>query len=157
MTLIDRKAPTFDLEGSDGKRHRLEDYSGQRLLLFFYPRDNTPGCTKEAVGFRDLKPEFEKLGFAVLGVSKDSLVSHQRFIDNHELNMVLLSDPDASVMKAYHAYGEKTMYGKTISGVIRSTVLICADGIIRKHWTKVAKADQHPSQVLEYIKNFHCE
>jgi len=157
MTLIDRKAPTFDLEGSDGKRHRLEDYSGQRLLLFFYPRDNTPGCTKEAVGFRDLKPEFEKLGFAVLGVSKDSLVSHQRFIDNYELNMVRVSDPDASVMKAYHAYGEKTMYGKTVSGVIRSTVLICADGIIRKHWTKVAKADQHPAQVLEYIKNFHCE
>jgi peroxiredoxin Q/BCP len=157
MTLIDRKAPTFDLEGSDGKRHRLEDYAGKRLLLFFYPRDNTPGCTKEAVGFRDLKPEFEKLGFALLGISKDSLTSHQRFIDNHELNMVLLSDPDASVMKAYHAYGEKMMYGKTVSGVIRSTVLICGDGIIRKHWTKVAKADQHPGQVLEYIKNFHCE
>lgn len=157
MTLIDRKAPGFDLEGSDGKRHRLEDYAGQRLLLFFYPRDNTPGCTKEALGFRDLKAEFEKLGFAMLGVSKDSLVSHQRFIDNHELNMVLLSDPDASVMKAYHAYGEKMMYGKTVSGVIRSTVLICADGIIRKHWTKVAKAEQHPAQVLAYVTNFNCE
>ena len=157
MTLIDKKAPSFDLEGSDGKRHRLEDYTGQRVLLFFYPRDNTPGCTKEALGFRDLMPELGKLGFAVLGISKDSLVSHQRFIDNHELNMVLLSDPDASIMKAYHAYGEKVMYGKTVSGVIRSTVLICADGIIRKHWTKVAKAEQHPAQVLEYIKNFHCE
>lgn len=157
MTLIDQKAPSFDLEGSDGKRHRLEDYAGQRLLLFFYPRDNTPGCTKEALGFRDLKAEFEKLGFAMLGVSKDSLASHQRFIDSHELNMVLLSDPDANVMKAYHAYGEKMMYGKTVSGVIRSTVLICADGIIRKHWTKVAKAEQHPAQVLEYVTNFHCE
>jgi len=157
MTLIDQKAPSFDLEGSDGKRHRLEDYAGQQLLLFFYPRDNTPGCTKEALGFRDLKAEFEKLGFVVLGISKDSLVSHQRFIDNHDLNMVLLSDTDASVMKAYHAYGEKMMYGKTVSGVIRSTVLICADGIIKKHWTKVAKADQHPAQVLEYVSNFQCE
>ena len=157
MTLIDQKAPSFDLEGSDGKRHRLEDYAGQQLLLFFYPRDNTPGCTKEALGFRDLKAEFEKLGFVVLGISKDSLVSHQRFIDNHDLNMVLLSDTDASVMKAYHAYGEKMMYGKTVSGVIRSTVLICADGIIKKHWTKVAKADQHPAQVLEYVTNFQCE
>lgn len=157
MTLIDNKAPDFDLEGSDGKRHRLQDYAGRRLLLFFYPRDNTSGCTKEAAGFRDLKQEFEKLGFAILGVSRDSLASHQRFIDSHELNMVLLSDPDASVMKAYHAFGEKMMYGKQVSGVIRSTVLICADGIIRKHWTKVAKAEQHPAQVLEYIKDFHCE
>ncbi|MDK9717159.1 MAG: peroxiredoxin [Trichlorobacter sp.] len=157
MTLIDKKAPTFDLEGSDGKRHRLEEYAGKKILLFFYPRDNTPGCTKEATGFRDLKTEFEKLGFTMLGISKDSLSSHQRFIDNYDLNMVLLSDPDASTMKAYHAYGEKMMYGKTVSGVIRSTVLICADGIIRKHWTKVAKAEHHPEQVLEYIKNFHCE
>lgn len=157
MTLIDNKAPGFDLEGSDGRRHRLQDYAGRRLLLFFYPRDNTSGCTKEAVGFRDLKPEFEKLGFVILGISRDSLASHQRFIDNHELNMVLLSDPDARVMKAYHAFGEKMMYGKQVSGVIRSTVLICADGIIRKHWTKVAKAEQHPAQVLEYIKDFHCE
>ncbi len=157
MTLIDNKAPDFDLEGSDGRRHRLQDYAGRRLLLFFYPKDNTSGCTKEAAGFRDLKPEFEKLGFVMLGISRDSLASHQRFIDNHELNMVLLSDPDAGVMKAYHAFGEKMMYGKQVSGVIRSTVLICADGIIRKHWTKVAKAEQHPAQVLAYIKDFHCE
>ncbi len=156
MTIVDQKAPAFDLEGSDGKRHRLEDYAGKRLLLFFYPKDNTSGCTKEATGFRDLKPEFEKLGFVMLGISKDSLASHQRFIDAHDLNMVLLSDPDATMMKAYHAYGEKTMYGKQVTGVIRSTVLICPDGIIRKHWTKVAKAEQHPAQVLDYIKDFHC-
>jgi peroxiredoxin Q/BCP len=157
MTLIDRKAPAFDLEGSDGKRHRLEDYAGKRILLFFYPRDNTPGCTKEATGFRNLKPEFDELGFVMLGISRDSLASHQRFIDAHDLNMVLLSDPDASVMKAYHAFGEKTMYGKIVSGVIRSTLLICADGVVRKHWTKIAKAEHHPAQVLEYIKDFHCE
>ena len=157
MTLIDRKAPAFDLEGSDGKRHRLEDYAGKRILLFFYPLDNTPGCTKEATGFRNLKPEFDELGFVMLGISRDSLASHQRFIDAHDLNMVLLSDPDASVMKAYHAFGEKTMYGKIVSGVIRSTLLICADGVVRKHWTKIAKAEHHPAQVLEYIKDFHCE
>ncbi len=156
MTIVDQKAPAFDLEGSDGKRHRLGDYAGKRLLLFFYPKDNTSGCTKEATGFRDLKPEFEKLGFVMLGISKDSLASHQRFIDAHDLNMVLLSDPDATMMKAYHAYGEKTMYGKQVTGVIRSTVLICPDGIIRKHWTKVAKAEQHPAHVLDYIKDFHC-
>jgi len=104
-----------------------------------------------------LKPEFDKLEVTILGISKDSLVSHQRFIDGHDLNMVLLSDPDARVMKTYNAFGEKMMYGKTVSGVIRSTVLICADGIIRKHWTKVAKAEQHPAAVLEYIKAFHCK
>lgn len=92
-----------------------------------------------------------------MGISRDSLLSHQRFIDNNDLNMVLLSDPDATVMKAYHAFGEKTMYGKTVSGVIRSTVLICPDGTVGKHWTKVAKAEHHPAQVLEYVKDFHCE
>ena len=157
MTLMDKKAPDFNLEGSDGKMHRLADYTGKRLLLFFYPKDNTSGCIKEATGFRDLKPEFDKLGFVMLGISKDTLASHQRFIDAHELNMVLLSDPDAAVMKAYHAFGEKMMYGKPVSGVIRSTLLICPDGIVRKHWTKVAKAEQHPVQVLEYIKDFHCD
>ena len=103
-----------------------------------------------------MKPEYEKLGFVVFGISRDSLANHQRFIDAHDLNMVLLSDPDAAVMKAYHAFGEKMMYGKQVSGVIRSTVLICTDGIIRKHWTKVAKAEQHPAEVLAYIKEFHC-
>ena len=156
MTIVDTKAPDFDLEGSDGRRHRLQDYAGKRLLLFFYPKDNTSGCTKEATNFRDLKPAFEKLGFTLLGVSRDSLASHQRFIDNHGLNMVLLSDPDASMMKAYRAFGEKLMYGKTVTGVIRSTVLICPDGLIRKHWSKVAKAEQHPAQVLDYLNDFYC-
>ncbi len=104
-----------------------------------------------------MKPEFEKLGFVLLGISKDSIASHQRFIEAHNLNMVLLSDPDTSMMTAYHAFGEKMMYGKQVSGVIRSTVLICADGVVRKHWTKVAKAEQHPAQVLAYIQDFHCE
>lgn len=156
MSLVDQKAPTFDLEGSDGKRHCLKDYAGKRLMLFFYPKDNTSGCIKEATGFRDLKPEFDKFGIIMLGINRDSLATHQRFIEAHDLNMVLLSDPDATVLKAYGAFGEKLMYGKTVTGITRSTVLICGDGIIRKHWTKVAKAEQHAAQVLEYITAFHC-
>jgi len=154
MPLIDKPAPGFDLEGSDGKRHRLEDYAGKRLLIFFYPKDHTSGCTKEASAFRDLHAAFEKHGVTILGVSKDSLSSHQKFIENHELSMVLLSDPEAVMMKAYKAYGEKTLYGKTVSGVIRSTVLIGPDGTLKKHWTKVAKAEQHPAEVLAYIDEY---
>lgn len=157
MILVDQKAPPFDLEGSDGKRHRLEDYAGKRLVLFFYPKDGTSGCTKEAAAFRDLKPAFDQLGVVLLGISRDSLTAHQRFIDAYDLNMVLLSDPDAGTLKAYGAFGEKLMYGRPVSGVIRSTVLICGDGIVRKHWTKVAKADQHAQQVLEYVQSYHCQ
>jgi thioredoxin-dependent peroxiredoxin len=90
----------------------------------------------------------------MLGISKDSLSSHQKFIENHNLNMVLLSDPDAVMMKVYKAYGEKVMYGKTVSGVNRSTVLIAPDGTLKKHWTKVAKAEQHPAEVLAYIEEY---
>lgn len=104
-----------------------------------------------------MKPEFDKYGITILGVSRDSLASHQRFIETYDLNMVLLSDPDAVMMKAYCAYGEKVMYGKLVSGVIRSTLLICPNGTVRKHWTKVAKADQHPAQILEYLKEFSVE
>lgn len=157
MPLIDEMAPAFDLEGSDGARHKLSDYAGKRLLLFFYPKDNTSGCTKEAIGFRDLKAEFDALGVTVIGISRDSMSAHQRFIELHELNMLLLSDPDASVMKQYGAFGEKTMYGRLVEGVIRSTVLICPSGKVRKHWTKVSKAELHPAQVLAYIKEYHCE
>lgn len=155
--LTDKRAPDFELEGSDGRLHRLADYSGKRLILFFYPRDNTSGCTKEATAFRDLKQEFDRKGVALLGISRDSLASHKKFIEAYDLNMVLLSDPDTLVMKAYGAFGEKSMYGKTVSGIIRSTVFICPDGIVRKHWTKVSRAEQHPAQVLDYIKNYHCD
>ena len=157
MPLIDEMAPPFDLEGSDGKRHGLSDYPGRRILLFFYPKDNTTGCTREATGFRDLKPEFDRLGVAILGISRDTVAAHQRFIDLHDLNMLLLSDPAASVMKLYGAFGEKIMYGRHVEGVIRSTVFITASGKVRKHWTKVPKPEQHPAQVLEYLKEFHSK
>jgi thioredoxin-dependent peroxiredoxin len=93
----------------------------------------------------------------LVGISRDSLASHKKFTDTNQLNMLLLSDPDASVMKSYQAYGEKVMYGKMLSGVIRSSVFICPDGKVRKHWTKVAKAEQHAAQVLEYIREYHCK
>lgn len=147
-----KKAPDFELEGNDGKKHSLRDYSGTTVVLYFYPRDNTPGCTKEACGFRDLHAAVKKTGAVVLGVSKDSIASHDKFASTYKLSFVLLSDPTASVMRSYGAWGKKQMYGKTVEGTIRSTVVIGSDGRVVKHWTAVKKADQHPAEVLEYLK-----
>ena len=150
MSLEGKSAPEFSLAGSDGSQHSLKDYSGKMVVIFFYPKDNTSGCTKEACGFRD---GFDRLppDTVILGVSKDSLVSHEKFINRHNLPFTLLSDPDTTMMAAYGAFGEKVMYGKTTVGTIRSTVVIGPDGIVKKHWTKVAKADQHPAQVFDYL------
>lgn len=152
MSLEGQKAPDFTLEGSDGTQHSLQRYAGKTVVMYFYPRDNTPGCTKEACGFRDNYQELIDRGVVLLGVSKDTLAAHGKFITNYSLPFVLLSDPDCSMMQAYGAFGEKVMYGKKTSGTIRSTVIIGPDGIVLKHWTKVAKADQHPVQVLEYLR-----
>ena len=151
MNLEGKKAPDFDLEGSDGKRHRLQDYKGKTVVLYFYPKDNTPGCTKEACGFRDLKKETEKAGAVVLGVSKDSISSHEKFRDAYKLNFPLLSDPDTGTMRAYGAFGKKMMYGKEVDGTIRSTVVIGPDGKVHKHWQTVKHAEAHPQQVLEFL------
>ena len=147
-----KKAPAFTLEGSDGKTHKLSDYKGQSVVIFFYPKDNTPGCTKEACGFRDYQAELKKAGVAVLGVSKDSLKSHDKFVEKYDLNFPLLSDPDLDMLKAYDAFGKKMMYGKEVQGTIRSTVLIGADGKVVKHWSKVKKAADHPDEVLAFIQ-----
>lgn len=147
-----KQAPAFTLKGSDGKEHSLADYLGKTVVLYFYPKDNTPGCTKEACGFRDLQPKLKKLNAVVLGVSKDSLTSHDKFIGDFKLPFVLLSDPSAKVMRVYGAFGEKMQYGKTIMGTIRSTVIIGPDGKVSKHWKKVAKADEHPARVLEFLE-----
>lgn len=152
MSLEGRKAPAFELIGSDGKQHSLSSYVGKSVVIFFYPRDSTPGCTKEACGFRDIFEEFTEMGVVLLGVSKDSLSAHSKFIANHSLPFPLLSDPDCSMMQDYQAFGEKIMYGKKSTGTIRSTVLIGPDGVVIKHWTKVSKAEQHPAQVLDYLK-----
>jgi len=151
MSLEGKKAPDFNLEGSDGKLHRLADYEGKNVVLYFYPKDNTPGCTKEACGFRNLKPQLDSLGVILFGISKDSLKSHDRFINEFGLPFILLSDPDAAMMSAYGAYGEKVMYGKKCTGVIRSTVLVGPDGMIKRHWSKVAKAETHPDEVLDWL------
>lgn len=152
LELENRPAPEFRLSGSDGNEHSLADYRGKRLLVYFYPRDNTPGCTKEACAFRDMTAEYAALGVTVLGVSRDSLASHEKFGAAHRLPFVLLSDPDGVMMQRYGAWGEKVNYGKRTMGVIRSTVLIEKDGVVRKHWARVAKAEAHPSQVLEYLR-----
>jgi len=111
-----KKAPAFTLQGNDGKKHSLEDFRGKTVVLYFYPRDDTPGCTKEACGFRDLGSSLKKSGAVVLGVSKDSVDSHNKFAAKYKLPFTLLSDPQLEVMKKYGAFGKKVMYGKTWKG-----------------------------------------
>lgn len=152
MSLEGKKAPDFLLEGSDGKQHTLKQYAGKTVVVYFYPKDNTSGCTKEACGFRDNYKSLADSGVVVLGVSKDSIASHGKFVSNHDLPFVLLSDPDCAMMKAYEAFGEKVMCGKVSTGTIRSTVIVGPDGVVKKQWAKVAKAEQHPDQVLAYLR-----
>lgn len=150
-SLEGKKAPDFALHGSNGKTHSLQDYKGKTVVLYFYPKDNTPGCTKEACSFRGLIMDFKRQDAVVLGVSRDSFVSHGKFIAAFKLPFVLLTDPDASVMKKYGAYGKKLMYGKPVTGTIRSTVVIGPDGKVLKHWTAVKDAESHPAEVLEFL------
>src|SRR5499433_1651790 len=147
-----KKAPAFNLEGNDGKKHSLEDYRGKTVVLYFYPKDDTPGCTKEACGFRDMGAALKKSGAVVLGVSKDSIDSHNKFAKKYKLPFVLLSDPKTEVMKKYGAFGKKMMYGKSVEGTIRSTVVIDPDGKVSKHWPTVKKAEGHPDEVLAFLK-----
>jgi peroxiredoxin Q/BCP len=147
-----KAAPAFTLRDADDKPVSLTEFSGKDVILYFYPRDDTPGCTKEACGFRDAWSELSKRGVVVLGVSADSAASHQKFRAKYKLPFPLLSDPDRKVMTKYGAYGEKVMYGKKVMGVIRSTVWIGPDGKVRKHWARVAKAETHPDQVLAALR-----
>jgi peroxiredoxin Q/BCP len=147
-----KKAPAFSLEGSDGKKHSLADYAGKTVVLYFYPRDDTPGCTKEACGFRDLGASLKKSNTVVLGVSKDSIDSHKKFAGKYKLPFTLLSDPQLEVMKKYGAFGKKLMYGKTVEGTIRSTVVIGPKGEVIKQWPTVKKAENHPQEVLAFLK-----
>ena len=146
------KAPAFTVTGPAGEKVSLKDFAGRDVILYFYPRDDTPGCTKEACGFRDAWDELRELGAVVLGVSADDAESHQRFAAKYRLPFTLLSDPDRSVMTAYGAYGEKTMYGRKVVGVIRSTVWIGPDGRVRRHWARVANAAEHPGMVLAALR-----
>jgi peroxiredoxin Q/BCP len=148
-----KSAPAFALEDAQGKKVSLADFAGKNLILYFYPRDDTPGCTKEACGFRDDWNQIQKSDAVVVGVSADSPESHRKFAAKYKLPFPLLSDPDRSVMKTYGAYGEKMMYGKKTVGVIRSTVWIGPDGKVRKHWARVANAAEHPAKVLEALRD----
>ena len=152
MSLEGKKAPDFLLEGSDGKQHSLDQYAGKTVVIYFYPKDNTPGCTKEACGFRDNYKELLDMGVVLLGVSKDNITAHRKFVTNYRLPFILLSDPDFAMMQSYEAFGEKVMCGKKTNGTLRSTVIIGPDGIVKKQWAKIAKAEQHPDQVLEYLR-----
>jgi peroxiredoxin Q/BCP len=147
-----KAAPDFSLEDAEGGQVSLADLAGRHVILYFYPKDDTPGCTKEACGFRDLWKEIQKRNAVVLGVSADSGASHQKFRAKYKLPFPLLSDPDRKVMARYGAWGEKMLYGKKTTGVIRSTVWIGPDGKVRKHWARVANAEEHPARVLAALR-----
>jgi peroxiredoxin Q/BCP len=145
-------APVFTLEDTKGNKVALGDLRGKNVVIYFYPKDDTPGCTKEACGFRDLWGEIKKENAVVLGVSPDGAESHQKFVQKYKLPFTLLSDPGMKVMTKYEAYGEKMMYGKKTVGVIRSTVWVGPDGKVKKHWRKVPKAEDHPEKVLAALR-----
>ena len=142
------KAPAFTLPDADGTKVSLSGFAGSKVVIYFYPRDDTPGCTKEACQFNDALSQFEGLGIPVIGISPDKQAAHVKFRDKYGLQFPLLSDPDHTVMEKYGAWGEKTMYGKVTTGVIRSTFLVDEKGKIARAWYHV-KADGHAAKVLE--------
>lgn len=147
-----QKAPKFTLRDAAGKDHALTDYRGKHVVVYFYPKDDTPGCTKEACGFRDLWGEIQGENAVVFGVSPDDGKSHDAFTRKFELPFTLLSDPDKKMMTEYEAYGEKRTYGVKSTGVIRSTVWIDPEGNVAKHWRRVPSAADHPEKVLEALR-----
>ena len=148
---IRQLAPDFTLMGSDGKNHSLSDYKGKKVILYFYPKDNTPGCTTEACDFRDNINEINNLNAVVIGVSKDNLNSHNKFIEKFNLPFLLLSDEEKTVCNLYDVIKEKNMYGKKVLGIERSTLIINEDGILIKEFRKV-KVKGHIEEVLNEIK-----
>lgn len=145
------KAPTFTLTADDGSKVKLADLKGSPVVLYFYPKDDTPGCTKEACAFRDRKAEITKLGAKIFGVSPDDVDSHVKFRDKFELNFPLLADLDHKLAETYGAWREKNMYGKKSMGVQRSTFLIDADGKVAKVWKRV-QVDGHDQQVIDALR-----
>jgi peroxiredoxin Q/BCP len=144
------KAPAFELESDAGGKVKLSDFAGKTLVLYFYPKDNTPGCTREAIGFSGAADRIAAAGARVVGVSKDSVKSHGSFRDKYDLAIPLLSDPDLAVHRAYGAWGEKTMYGKKVQGTIRSTFIVGPSGVVTKVFPSV-KVDIHVDQVLAVL------
>ena len=144
------KAPDFTLPDQNGEMHSLSDYAGKRVILYFYPKDNTPGCTRQACGFSELRPQFEEKGAVILGVSRDSVASHKKFEEKQKLTFTLLSDPELQAIQAYDVWKEKKNYGRVSMGVVRTTYLIDENGMIVKAFDKV-KAAENPAQMLEEL------
>lgn len=144
------KAPEIVLNDKDGNEVKLSDFAGKRVVVYFYPKDNTPGCTRQACAFRDSFEQYKELNIPVIGISKDSESSHTKFASKHELPFILLADPELKAIQAYDVWQEKKLYGKVSMGVVRTTYLIGADGIIEKVWKKV-KPDTNAGEILEYI------
>ncbi|HBH1602155.1 thioredoxin-dependent thiol peroxidase [Clostridioides difficile] len=151
MLSIGTKAPEFILEDKDGNKVSMSDFKGKKVVVYFYPKDNTPGCTRQACAFRNAYDGFKKEDIQVIGISKDSIKSHQKFAEKHELPFILLSDPDLVAIKAFDVWKEKKMYGKTALGVVRATYIIDENGIIEKVFEK-AKPDTNAQEILEYLE-----
>ncbi len=147
-----KKAPDFKLQNQDGKTISLKDFKGKNVILYFYPKDNTSGCTKEACNFRDEFPKFNNVDAVILGVSPDSVASHKKFAEKYDLPFSLLSDEDKNVLETYGVWKEKSMYGRKYMGVERTTVVIDENGKIKKIFPKV-KVDGHNKELLDALKN----
>ena len=145
------KAPDFTLQDKDGNEVSLSDFKGQKIVLYFYPRDNTPGCSRQACAFADAYEEFTTLNICVIGISKDSIASHQRFAEKYNLPFILLSDPERQAIEAFDVWQEKKNFGKISMGVVRTTYIIDENGIIEKVMKKV-KPDTNAAEILEYLK-----
>ncbi len=150
MLEVGTAAPDFTLPDQNGEMHTLKEYRGKKLILYFYPKDNTQGCTKQACGFGELYPQFTEKGAVVVGISKDSVASHKKFEEKYHLPFTILSDTELTAIQAYDVWKEKTMYGKKSMGVVRTTYLIDENGVIEKAMTKVKAAD-NPAQMLEML------
>ena len=150
MLEVGMKAPGFTLPDKDGKPVSLSDFVGRKVVLYFYPRDNTPGCTRQACAFAQNYSAFEEKNVAVIGVSKDSVASHSKFAQKHALPFILLSDPELQAIQAYDVWQEKKLYGKVSMGVVRTTYLINEEGVIEKVMPKV-KPDTNASDILAYL------
>lgn len=150
MLEMGTKAPSFELPDQNGQVHTLEEYRGKKVVLYFYPKDNTEGCTKQACGFGELYPQFLEKDAVVIGISKDSVASHKKFEEKYGLPFTLLSDTELAAIQAYDVWQEKNMYGKKTMGVVRTTYLIDEQGIIVKAFGKV-KAAENPAQMLGEI------
>lgn len=151
MLEANTKAPDFTLADKDGKEWSLSDFSGKKIVLYFYPKDNTPGCTRQACAFAAAYNDFKSLDVQVIGISKDSAASHAKFAEKYDLPFILLSDPELAAIKAYDVWQEKKNYGKVSMGVVRSTYIINEEGVIEKVMPKV-KPDTNAAEILAYLK-----